>query len=156
MSRPYVKILSWLPLLSVLFLAFPSLAWHDKTHLAISQAAGYEQWYNSAGPDITKTKANDIESPNHWFNNHDENFVTDKMVLAQVERYIGENNFNNGNRHKKNDGIAECSVLNNIGFIQRNIYEIKIENDRDLAWEIARIANISRRWPTKWKKRTGT
>jgi hypothetical protein len=50
----------------------------------------------------------------------------------------------NKKHHSKNDGIIENSVLNNIGFIQRNMYEIKIQNERDLAREIARIANKSR------------
>jgi len=46
-------------LTAFLFLSFPniSLAWHDETHLAIAKAAGYQKWYNTAGPDIAKVKA---------------------------------------------------------------------------------------------------
>lgn len=202
MTRSGYKVISWLTLLSVLFLTGSAFAWHDKTHLAVSQAAGYEGWYNSAGPDVTKTKAGDIEATNHWFNNNDKVYVTDTMVMEQVKRYndpddqeghlygaiihslrdykrgkesgkyaeyhmafcahyIGDlsmplhnapyGDFNK-THHSKNDGIVEFSVLNNIGFIQRNMYEIKIKNERDLAREIARIANISRQLAYKLEK----
>lgn len=202
MPRPSYKIIAWLTLLSILFITGPAFGWHDKTHLAISQAAGYEGWYNSAGPDVTKTKAGDIEATNHWFNNNDEIYVTEEMVLNQVKRYndpedqeghlygaiiaslrdyksgkqtgkyaeyhmafcahyIGDlsmplHNAPNGpfnkKHHSTNDGIVEFSVLNNIGFIQRNMYEIEIQNERKLAREIARIANSSRRLAIKLGK----
>jgi len=51
----------------------------------------------------------------------------------------------NRERHSKNDGVIERSALNNIGYIQRNMYEITIRNDEDLASEIARVAESSRR-----------
>ena len=202
MPRSSHKVISWLTLLSVLFITAPAFGWHDKTHLAVSQAAGYEHWYNSAGPDVTKTKAYDIEATNHWFNNNDEISVTEEMVLDQVKRYndpedqeghlygaiiaslrdyksgkqtgkyaeyhmafcahyIGDlsmplHNAPNGDfnkiHHSNNDGIVEYSVLNNIGFIQRNMYEIKIQNENDLAREIARIANLSRQLANKLEK----
>lgn len=202
MPRPSYKVISWLTLLSVLFITGPAFGWHDKTHLAVSQAAGYEGWYNSAGPDVTKTKAGDTEGTNHWFNNNDKVYVTDTMVMEQAKRYndpaddeghlygaiihslrdyklgkesgkyaeyhlafcahyIGDlsnplhnaphDDFNK-KQHSKNDGVVECSALNNIGFIQRNVYEIKIENERDLARQIARIANISRQLAYKLEK----
>jgi hypothetical protein len=47
----------------------------------------------------------------------------------------------------KNDGIVEKEVWNNVEKIQKNMYEISLNPDafeRDLAKEIARIANISR------------
>jgi hypothetical protein len=201
MPRSSHKVIAWLTLLSVLFITAPAFGWHDKTHLAISQAAGYEYWYNSAGPDVTKTKAYDIEATNHWFNNNDEIYVTEEMVLNQVKcynhenqeghlygaiiasrrdyksgkqtgkyaeyhmafcaHYIGDlsmplhnapNSPFNKKHHSTNDGIVEFSVLNNIGFIQRNMCEIKIKNERELAREIARIANSSRRLAYKLEK----
>ena len=202
MAKSSYKIFSVLMLLSLLFLTVPAFGWHDKTHLAISQAAGYENWYNAAAPDVTRIKAGGVEDTNHWFNNTDEVYVTDKMVKNQVNRYndpadqdghlygaiihslrdykrlrqsgkyaenhlafcahyIGDlsnplhnapDDLFNKKHHSKNDGIVEFSVLNNIGYIQRNMYEIQIENERDLAREIARIANISRRLAYKLEK----
>jgi hypothetical protein len=62
-------------------------AWHDETHLAVAKAAGYEKWYNAAGPDMAKLKAGEIEQHNHYVNNPPETTVTPKMVMAQVHRY---------------------------------------------------------------------
>jgi hypothetical protein len=64
-----------------------SLAWHDETHLAVAKAAGYQKWYNAAGPDIAKTKAGDKEGFNHYANNPPDTVVTPKMILDQVNRY---------------------------------------------------------------------
>jgi hypothetical protein len=191
-------------LLSVLFITAPAFSWHDKTHLAISQAAGYAGWYNSAGPDVTKIKADNIEAPNHWCNNRDVVEVTQEMVWDQVKRYnhedqeghlygaiigslkeyqkaqgpgkyaeyhmafcahyigdlsmplhnvpFGDDQFNNRTRHTRLDGTVEHSVLNNIGLIQKNMYEIKIQSKADLAGEIARIANISRQLAARLEK----
>jgi hypothetical protein len=201
MPHPAAKLIACLTLLSVFYLTGPAYGWHDKTHLAISQAAGYANWYNSAAPDVTKTKADDKEATNQWFNNNDEVYVTPALVLAQVNRYndpedleghlygaiihslrdykqgkragkyaeynlafcahyIGDlsmplhnaphDAFNRA-RHSLNDGVVEFSVLNNIGYIQRNMSEIKVNNEADLAREIARLANISRRLADKLK-----
>ncbi|MDD1750175.1 MAG: hypothetical protein LUO89_09910 [Methanothrix sp.] len=178
-----------------------AFGWHDKTHMAISKAAEYDCWYNSAGADITKNKAGDKEATNHWFNNTDGIDVTDKMVLDQAAKYNDPNDAEghlygaiiaslrdyiknrqankyaeydmafcshyigdlsmpfhnipygdtskigifNKNHHTINDGIVEFSVLNNVGLIQKNLYGIQIHNENDLAQEIARIANLSRR-----------
>jgi hypothetical protein len=46
-----------------------SLAWYDETHLAIAKVAGYEKWFNAAGPDVTKLKMGDKEGHNHFVNN---------------------------------------------------------------------------------------
>jgi hypothetical protein len=170
-------------------------AWHDHTHLAVSQAAGYENWYNSAAADATKTKAKEIEQYNHFFNNNSGVDVTEAMVLAQVRRYNDPNDseghlygailaalrdyktmkqsnkyaeyplafcahyigdlsmplhnvsytdFNKA-RHSQNDGIVDFGIMNNVGYIQKNMYDIVIKSENDLAREIARIANISRR-----------
>jgi hypothetical protein len=64
-----------------------SLAWFDETHLAIAKVAGYEKWFNAAGPDIAKLKLGDKEGDNHFVNNPKGTVVTPEMILAQVERY---------------------------------------------------------------------
>jgi hypothetical protein len=182
--------------------ATPLFAWHDNTHLTVSQAAGYANWYNSAVPDVMKTKAEDLEKYNHFFNNNSGADVTEAMVFAQVKRYndphdteghlygaiiasirdykamkqsnkyaeypmafcahyIGDlsmplhnmpyDDFNK-TRHAQNDGIIDFGILNNIGYIQRNMYEVVIQSENDLAREIARIANISRQLGLKLEK----
>ncbi len=194
---PVALILSIFPL-SV------SHAWHDRTHVAVAKAAGYEYWFNAAGADITKIKAGAIEEKNHYFNNYKNETVTDKMVLEQVPRYdspsdeeghlygaivaalrnyrsgksVGKfseyhrafavhyiedlsqplhnvlyDNFNK-THHSYNDGVVDSDILNNIGEIEKRMYEIKLrpENfEEDLAKEIARIANISRQLAFKMK-----
>ena len=76
-----------LALLLVLSFSNISLAWHDETHLAIAKAAGYQKWYNAAGPDIAKVKAGDKEGHNHYSSNPPDTVVTPKMVLDQVAKY---------------------------------------------------------------------
>jgi hypothetical protein len=180
----------------------PAFAWHDHTHLAISQAAGYENWHNSAAADITKTKAEQIEQYNHYFNNNSGVDVTEAVVLDQVKRYndpkdpeghlygaiiasirdyksmkkankyaeypmafcahyIGDlsmplhnvayTDFNK-THHSQNDGVIDFGIMNNIGYIQKNMYGIVIGNENDLAREIARIANIARQLGLRLEK----
>jgi hypothetical protein len=64
-------------------------AWHDKTHLSIAEAAGFDLWYSAAAPDVAKSKEmfNPVESPNHYHNNNANRKVTPAMVLEQAERY---------------------------------------------------------------------
>ncbi len=176
----------------------PAYAWHDETHLSVARAAGYVKWYNAAGPDITKIKAGDKETMNHWYNNTAGETVTAEMVLEQASRYdrsddpeghlygaiiqslrnyiqdkkkgkyseyhmafcahyiadLSQPLHNapydatrtddfNYLHHETNDGIVEAEALNNIGLIQKGAYEITINNEQDLAREIARIANLS-------------
>jgi hypothetical protein len=64
-----------------------SSAWFDETHLAIAKVAGYEKWFNAAGPDVAKIKMGDKEGHNHFVNNPRGTVVTPEMVLGQVERY---------------------------------------------------------------------
>ncbi|NTV01836.1 MAG: hypothetical protein HGB04_03500 [Chlorobiaceae bacterium] len=66
-----------------------ALAWHDRTHLAIAEAAGFDLWYSAAAPDVAKSKApfTPIESPNHYFNNNAGREVTAEMVRGQVDLY---------------------------------------------------------------------
>jgi len=158
--------------------------------MAVSQAAGYAKWYNSAGADMTKTKAEEIEGGNHYCNSPRGTIVTPEVVLAQVERYntvdrdghlygaiaasirrykdevangkygeyhlafcahyVGDlsqplhntlySPFNRKN-HRTIDGIVNHEVLANLGRIV--LYPITIESEKDLAKEVARIANLS-------------
>jgi hypothetical protein len=64
-------------------------AWHDRTHLAIAEAAGFDLWYSAAAPDVAKSKAQftAVESPNHYYNNSAGRKVDASTVLGQVERY---------------------------------------------------------------------
>jgi hypothetical protein len=66
-----------------------ALAWHDKTHLTIAEAAGFDLWYSAAAPDVAKSKSaiGPIESPNHYFNNNGNREVDAAMVMSQVARY---------------------------------------------------------------------
>jgi hypothetical protein len=91
MKKTYLNTILISAFLFFLIGAGLAFGWHDKTHLAISKAAGYDHWYNSAGADITKTKAADKEATNHWFNNTAGVDVTEKMVLDQAVRYNDPN-----------------------------------------------------------------
>jgi hypothetical protein len=64
-------------------------AWHDRTHLAIAEAAGFDLWYSAAAPDVAKSKEQftAIESPNHYYNNKYGQKVDAPVVLDQAERY---------------------------------------------------------------------
>ncbi len=84
------RSLSKIILITFAFSLYPlsiSCAWHDRTHIAIAKAAGYEYWFNAAGADITKVKAGAVEEKNHYFNNYKNEEVTDKMVIEQFPRY---------------------------------------------------------------------
>ncbi len=207
MIKGHFKIICFLALFLSVFISGTAFGWHDKTHLAISQAAGYENWYNTAAPDVTKTKAGDVEANNHWYNNNAGVDITAKMVLGQAGKYnnagdteghlysaiiaslrdylngkkdvdkyaeynlafcahyIGDLSmpfhnmpyakFNDRVRHTRNDGVIDFGVLNNIGLIQKNMYEIEIQSESDLAREIARIANISHQLALKLEKENG-
>ncbi len=85
--RSMKKQLNGLVFLVLILLSSTVYAWHDKTHIAIAKAAGYQYWFNAAGADITKTKAGDIEEKNHYYNNYENTAITDKIVLDQVKRY---------------------------------------------------------------------
>lgn len=203
MARSFLKIIFLALVLSV-FPSTSSHAWHDRTHIAVAKAAGYDYWFNAAGADIAKIKAGSIEEKNHYFNNYKNEVVTDKMVLEQVPRYdspsdeeghlygaiiaalrsyrngknagkyseyhrafavhyIGDlsqplhnviyDNFNK-THHSANDGVVDHGILDNIGEIEKRMYDIKLRADsfdEDVAREIARIANISRQLAFKMK-----
>ncbi len=191
------NIASLSAVLSLTLSSLPALAWHDKTHLSVAEAAGFDLWYSAAAPDVAKSKSEfrPIEEKNHYFNNNAGKEVDAAMVMSQVERYnkpedgeghlygaiIGairaykaEQNSGkyaeyplafcahyvadlsmplhntayddfNKNRHSINDGIVEGSVRNNLGSIQRNMEDITILNEADLAREIAKVANSARK-----------
>jgi hypothetical protein len=189
---------------SFMLTSVQAFAWHDKTHLSIAEAAGFELWYSAAAPDVAKSKSEfrPIEEKNHYFNNNAQKEVDEAMVLEQVARYnkagdeeghlygaiigavraykaesaagkyaeyplvfcahyIGDlsmplhnteyDDFNK-KRHTVNDGIIESSVRNNIGYIQRNIRQINIDSESDLAREIAKVANAARKLGAKIRK----
>jgi hypothetical protein len=77
------RIASTIAAAALLFIGFPVLsqAWHDKTHIAIAKAAGYQAWYNAAGADIAKVKAGDKEALNHFSDNPPGTVITPKMIL---------------------------------------------------------------------------
>ena len=198
MERITLKIMIVLCLLSF---ASQASAWNDKTHMAICKTAGFDMWYNCAGPDIAKIKAGNIESYNHWFNNTAEVEITPQIVMDQIERYnkrnkifdmeghllgaiiaslrayekdhrsgkyalyhlvycahyIGDlsmplhnvayDDFNE-KHHDVNDGIVEDTILKEPEKITGHMYPITLSKkdfEADLAREIARIANLSRK-----------
>jgi hypothetical protein len=206
MKRMTLKIIIISCLLS---LASQASAWNDKTHMAICKAAGFDMWYDCAGPDIAKIKAGNIESYNHWFNNTAEVEITPQMVMAQIERYnkrnkildpeghllgaiiaslrayekdlqsgkyalyhlvycahyigdltmplhnIAYDDFNEYH-HEVNDGIVEDTILNEPEKIAGHMYLITLSKkdfEADLAREIARIANLSRKLGYKLRER---
>ena len=83
------KILAVTLLLELVVALLPSTssAWYDETHLTIAKVAGYEKWFNAAGPNVAKLKLGGKEGHNHFVNNPSGTVVTPEMVLGQVERY---------------------------------------------------------------------
>jgi hypothetical protein len=77
----------WLLFLVVALCPSTSSAWFDETHLAIAKVAGYQKWFNAAGPDVAKMKMGDKEGHNHFVNNPRGTVVTPERILAQAERY---------------------------------------------------------------------
>lgn len=191
--------------LLILSSASTVFGWHDETHLAVAKAAGYYEWYNATGADITKIKAGTLEKNNHYFDNTQNVKVTPGLVLEQAKRYNDPND-NEGHiygaiieslrkyigtkekgnyaeyhlafcahyigdlsqplhnipydsfnkvHHNANDGVVEKEVLAKIRKIKANMYPIKLRPDhfeKDLAQEIARIANYARKLGYKLKK----
>ena len=74
---------------SFMLTSVQAFAWHDKTHLSIAEAAGFELWYSAAAPDVAKSKSEfrPIEEKNHYFNNSAQKEVDETMVFEQVARY---------------------------------------------------------------------
>ncbi|ABB23459.1 hypothetical protein [Pelodictyon luteolum] len=63
-----------------------ALGWHDRTHVAIARAAGFERWYSAAAPDVAKSKypCGAYEGKNHYFHNPENRQVTGGMVQRQI------------------------------------------------------------------------
>jgi hypothetical protein len=192
-------------LLFTLYSTNIAFGWYDETHLAVAKASGYSKWYNAAGADITKIKANRIEGNNHFFNNNDNVEVTPEMVLEQAKRYndpddseghlygaiiaslrdytettkkdkyaeyhlafcahyvadlsqpLHNTPYDDFNKihHLTNDGIVDDGILKNISKIEKYMYPINLRPDnfeKDLAKEIARIANDARQLGFKLRK----
>lgn len=74
-------------ILSLSFLAYPSFAWFDETHITIGKAAGYAKWFLAVGADMVKEKAPKIENHNHYVNNPEGTTITPETVLDQASRY---------------------------------------------------------------------
>lgn len=171
-------------------------AWHDKTHLSIAEAAGFDLWYSAAAPDVAKSKTmfSPVESPNHYFNNSKERKVNQKMVQDQAGRYNDpedkeghlygaiiasvrdyqsakvQNKYANyplvfcahycgdlsmplhntaydqfnKDHHNINDGIIESTVRSRVAYIRSMMKPPVIRNEKDLAREIAVIAETAR------------
>jgi len=81
------SIIAILAVFLVISLTGDSYPWHDETHMAIAKAAGYKKWYNAAGADMIKTKALEIERPNHYVSNPRQTRVTPETVFRQIKNY---------------------------------------------------------------------
>ncbi|NOZ68884.1 MAG: hypothetical protein GXP46_06505 [Deferribacteres bacterium] len=78
-------------------------------------------------------------------------YITD---LSQPLHNIPYDEFNREN-HQANDGVVDGEVLKNIDRIKRHMYPVKLRPghfEKDLAAEIARVAEISRRLGLRLKK----
>ncbi|KZK73815.1 MAG: hypothetical protein A3K90_03185 [Pelodictyon luteolum] len=66
-----------------------AFGWHDRTHVAIAWAAGFERWYSAAAPDVAKSKypCGAYEGKNHYFHNPENIEVTREMVQRQAGRH---------------------------------------------------------------------
>jgi hypothetical protein len=71
---------TWLLFLAAALYPCTSSAWFDETHLAIAKVAGYQKWFNAAGPDVAKMKMGDKEGHNHFVNNPKGTVVTPEMI----------------------------------------------------------------------------
>jgi hypothetical protein len=82
-------VASFSMILSFMMTSAQAYAWHDKTHLSIAEAAGFELWYSAAAPDVAKSKSEfrPVEEKNHYFNNSAHKEVDEAMVLDQAARY---------------------------------------------------------------------
>jgi hypothetical protein len=61
MRFPKFLEVTWLLLLVAVSYPPASSAWFHETHLVIAKVAGYQKWFNAAGPDVAKMKMGDKE-----------------------------------------------------------------------------------------------
>jgi len=65
----------------------PTMAWHDRTHIAVGGAAQFDQAYNLAGPDVAELKVHTVEEYNHWVNNSETTIITKALIKGQIQKY---------------------------------------------------------------------
>ncbi len=65
----------------------PAMAWHDRTHIAVGDAAGFDLAYNLAAPDVARLKAYHVEDYNHWVNNEEKDDITPTTIRGQIQKY---------------------------------------------------------------------
>jgi hypothetical protein len=126
----YVKLKVVIILSFVLLFASSAPAWHDRTHLAIAKAAGFEMWYHCAGPDIAKIKAGNKEAYNHWFNNTAEVEITPQIVFNQIERYNQRNKIDDAEGHLPGAIIASLRA-----------YEKNLQSDKYALYHLVYCAH---------------
>jgi hypothetical protein len=63
------------------------MAWHDRTHIAVGEVAGFDLAYNLAAPDVAKLKAYHVEEYNHWVNNEEKDEITRELIKGQIQKY---------------------------------------------------------------------
>ena len=114
--------------------ATSAYSWHDRTHLAVAKAAGYEYWFNAAGADITKIKAGAIEERNHYYNNYANATVTDKMVLDQANLYY--------NSPTDEEGHLYGAIIAALRYYQKNNSSGKFA-EYHMAFAVHYIADLS-------------
>jgi len=78
-----------LALLALLLLPSAAFGWHDRTHVAIAWAAGFDRWYSAAAPDVAKLKypCGAYEGKNHYSHNTAGEPVRPELVRSQVKLY---------------------------------------------------------------------
>lgn len=153
----------------------------DMTKLKAGDTEATNHWFNNAaGAEVTErmvmdqieryNKASDTEghlygaiiaSFRKYLKDRQDGKYAD-YHMAFCAHYMGElsmplhnvpyDDFNS-KHHNINDGLIEQSALNGIALIREKMYTIVIHDERDLAREIARIANIARRLALKMKRK---
>jgi len=160
-----------LALLALLLLPSAAFGWHDRTHVAIAWAAGFDRWYSAAAPDVAKLKYPCGAYEGHLYGAIIASLAGYRKLeaagkfadyhLVYCSHYIGDlsmplhnvpyDAFNKAYHHV-NDGIIESTVFRDAAEIRSRCYSIAIKNEDDLAREIARIAEISRQLALKMKR----
>ncbi len=65
----------------------PATAWHDRTHIAVGEVAGFDLACYLVAPDIAKLKAYHVEDYNHWVNNEEKDEITPELIRGQIQKY---------------------------------------------------------------------
>ncbi len=64
-----------------------AMAWHDRTHIAVGQVAGFDLACYLVAPDVAKLKAHHVEDYNHWVNNEEKDDITPESIKGQIQKY---------------------------------------------------------------------